>query len=693
MRCVVMLNTNDRITPRSLPLLGYKSGGHCKIIIQSRSDITNTPKRILGKSENILTGFMTFVEPYEIINNYCRSLSVIIEIPIHTTNDINHMEYVFYNTTKVPIITLQCILPHTQTFQTLDEVESKFNVLWNSNQGTPILSQFVKHYIPNVLLNTKRTSSNLTFYGKMNYHQYTLLASICSGNHLVTATAPAGTGKTHIISNAVLNGIKHGKTFLIICPTHASCDAFLDNLHHWDPTMNEVLLLRSPSDTINYPDKYNRSDNHYFNQMIDQLYATMDDTDKDIINVYKKCKTEYINLLENAPTPWTDTFMVKIDLKLTHLFITYSMLPSILMKYIKPKIFVSTIDYILGNVDQDYIRNGFDTIIMDDASHIQTYSALILLSKFPNSNICYLGDLTQISQHHLIDTSINEYDKILSSPILQIMKDNIFSQKFELAHNYRSHPQIVEILSVNFYNNELESKTYEMDYRSENIVFTDIEDPNPIYNPHTYPFYLFDISENSSPYSSKLPYKLKEASAIAILLLYLHKSGTSLDKIAVICLHEAQLNEVSTTVTNIFKQYYDHLLTNIPITDVENDFNFEKLIDSLSITTYKTYHGKEIDYVIISTSTSNNLSTKVMANLHDQKPRICSSISRSKKGFFIIGDSKHLGLHCDWSNVIEYLRTRNLVIPFNKQILTTTFKHTLEDSLFVDEWLDKINSL
>uniref|UniRef100_A0A0N5B2L6 AAA_11 domain-containing protein n=1 Tax=Strongyloides papillosus TaxID=174720 RepID=A0A0N5B2L6_STREA len=64
--------------------------------------------------------------------------------------------------------------------------------------------------------------------------------------------------------------------------------------------------------------------------------------------------------------------------------------------YVNPNVIIMTTHLALAGKIDKYEMTGFDYIFMDDASYISTTTALIILSKFPNSKVCYLGDSQQL---------------------------------------------------------------------------------------------------------------------------------------------------------------------------------------------------------------------------------------------------------------------------------------------------------
>uniref|UniRef100_A0A0N5B4M1 AAA_12 domain-containing protein n=1 Tax=Strongyloides papillosus TaxID=174720 RepID=A0A0N5B4M1_STREA len=674
----IEFNANERIPIRSLDSLGYKTGGICDIKITyffKQHDVHTT--RLFGKTSNILTGYITFIEPISTRSDYCDRLNLIATIPFSNDNDINHAVYCFSNTPQIKCILLKCKLQYNIPFNSRDKAVEQLNKLYETKHGTPLLYEFMKGFYTDVELDENNNSFAIHHYGIRDIQQSQLISAICSDTLLVTATGAAGTGKTHCIITAVLNGIHHGKTFLIVCPNNKSCDSLLDTLFKWEPYLLPVLLLRSDSDLVTHPDKYDRSERYYFEELLYNFIDTMDDTDKEIVLKYKEYKSSYDTLRERAPTTYTREYLYNLDFSLRQLSIVESMLPGLVMRYCRPKLLVTTTNYILNDIKQEYTTPGIDTIIFEDASQITTSIALLILSKFPNSNVRYLGDWNQLPPPELYDPTLNDYEKTVSMPILKWMNNNKFTHKFELENNHRSHPQIVNFLSTLFYNNSLDAMTLENDYNFENIIFKNVYDSQTEQTSKIHPYYFFNIPHMSNQSTRTSSHDVKEATSIAILLLYLKTAGIEKNRIAIMCLHDAQVRTIQSELDNFLTNYASHLFIEVHANTIQEDLIIQDLRNFSSIGTPDSFQGQDFDYVIISTSTSKETSSEILKEFYELKIRICNSISKAKLGFFILGDCDTLKVNPYWMNIISYMKSKDTIRPFQMSSLREIFHRRL----------------
>uniref|UniRef100_A0A0N5C2M0 AAA_12 domain-containing protein n=1 Tax=Strongyloides papillosus TaxID=174720 RepID=A0A0N5C2M0_STREA len=690
----VLFPPKDKIHSSSIITLGYNAGQPCELTFQSRSEKKLIEHLFNGTSRHIVTGYMTFAKPITHDGGFCSRVDVSIDIPYDTNDDINNVQFYLHKLLKTSTITFKCMPPRNLGFSSPNEAEIELSSLWCTNLGKAILTQFLPDYFPEMKLVQQMNCRVPAHINKLDISQSRLLTNICADTLLMTCIAPAGSGKTQTLTSTILTGIQLGKKYLFVGPTNKSCDAFMERLFSWEPSFNEILLLRSRCSMIRHPDVYNRSELHFFQRGLVYISNDMDEKDFKLYEAYLAQKNYYKKLKANAPENWTKDFINDLNesTKMLHKFESY--LPSLIMKYIKPKVFVSTIDMIIGGVNDSYIKDGIDYIVMDESSQVRISTALILLSKLPRSKICFLGDTKQLTPFDLHGVPLDRHEHLLSLPVLNFMKNNQIAHHFILYNNYRSHPKLVEMVSKLFYNGQLHSHITNRHYNFHPIKFERcMHKSSPPCN-SIYPFYGFHVSHPSAKHVSGSTYNPGEAGSISLFLLYLFNAGFNPSSIAVISLYKAQVNKLSETFYTTLDEYIAHTKTSNTIsTQNNNRYNIQDIKRNLFIDTVDAFQGHEKDFVIISTSRSTARPTDKKTDFYESENRICVALTRPKIGFFLFGDTTMMKESDTWSHVIHYMEERNTIKPYTTETLAEIFGQNTPDESFAAKYINNLSTL
>uniref|UniRef100_A0A0N5B4M2 AAA_12 domain-containing protein n=1 Tax=Strongyloides papillosus TaxID=174720 RepID=A0A0N5B4M2_STREA len=672
----ILFSVDEKIPSSSLITLGYNAGRPCKLTFQSRSD-TPTSKRLFKKSPKYtVTGYLTFAKPFTIQNGLCYSVDVSIDIPHDDNEDINNVHFYLRKLLTMSTITFKCIPPRNLAFTSKENAEIGLTNLWSSNIGSTILSRLLPNYSKTLDLKTSPSFVTIKHGDKLDNLQSQLCASIFAGNLIVTCIAPAGSGKTQTIVSTVLTGIETGKKYIFVGPTNKSCDAFMNRLYSWEPTFNRILLIRSKSAMIRHPDIHNRSELYYFRKGLYYLRDEMTENDRQIIITYYNMKNIYKDLKSTPPDTWTKEYINTLNNVVKMISDLEDKLPYLIMKYVKPKIFVCTIDMLVGGLHNDYTKINIDYIIMDESSQVRLSTAMILLSKMPNSKICLIGDNKQLPPFDLHGVALDLYEQKLSTPILTFMQQTEVALKLFLAHNYRSHPQLVQLFSDLFYDGRLNCQTKDNDYNFLRIKFmTNISKTTP-FNKAVYPYYGFQIYHPSVKHMSGSTYN----------------PGLDPENIAVICMYKAQVNTISKT----FCKTLDNYLTYTSRSDfigTNNNITTNQIRHKLAMDTVDAFQGHEKEFVIISTSRTTGRPDDKSTNFYESENRICVALTRPKTGFFLFGDIKRMYESDTWKNVVDYMDRHRTFKAFDIETLNKIFNNVSPDTKFLNDFMDDKSEL
>uniref|UniRef100_A0A0N5C2L8 AAA_12 domain-containing protein n=1 Tax=Strongyloides papillosus TaxID=174720 RepID=A0A0N5C2L8_STREA len=674
-RGYVLFNSLDQIKPSSLITMGYNAGNPCKISFLNRSVQRNNPY-LFDHNETIhsVSGYMTFAKPYNINNNVCTGVDVTVDVPYDDNDDINKLSFYMRSLYKTSSIEFKCIPSGITPFIDQDDAVEKLRYFWRSNISIPLLSFLKENYSSDITFRQMSYSGNLLYDETLDECQRDLANSICSGTKLITCLAPAGCGKTQSICSALLTGVAQGKKYLVVGPTNKSCEAILDRLFTWDPDTKAVLSLKSRCAMVRYPDKYNRSDIYYYRQGLDLITSQMTHDDRRLLDNYKRYKADYGSLKNSPPTVLDKDYFNRLNNAKSRLKNAETLLPELIMTYIKPKIIVCTIDLLVVGIPKAYTQCGFDNIIVDEASQVRCSTAILLLNLFPDSRICYLGDMNQLPPYALYKVTLDEKELLLSRPILQYMKDSEHGKTILLKYNYRSHPQLVKFVSDLFYDGSQYPKKNLQDCDTEMISFKTDEDDT---NQQIYPYYLFNINYPSNQHPSGSTYNRGEAMCIGLVLLFLHSINYDPDEVVVISMYKAQVNTIHRKMVEIFDDYQSYMNADDSLKQQMEDFKYtlDNYRNKIVIDTVDGFQGHEKNIVLISTTRSTANPEDAKTEFYELKNRICVALTRPKIGFFLFGDVT-LMKQCDtWGKVASRMENENTVLTFDHTNLLNIFQN------------------
>lgn len=463
----------------------------------------------------------------------------------------------------------------------------------------------------------------------LNKNQSTALNKSISANKFHIIKGPPGTGKTHTIVEIIKKLYAGGNRILLTTHTHIAIDNILEKL---DQLPDDEILRVGNRDKIN-----------------PRLYRYHTDEKIKRHPLYKKIQALKINNAKlSRQINNTSTNVITSDEN--HIYDNHNKSASIFNRIISKFYHSSNNDYVINN-SSSYERNikihesisknndlideienliindvydkskiiastvlsssaslmkniEFDYVIMDEASQVPTYLALLALLK--TDKFILIGDDKQLqpitSKHYSFLTK-----SIFNYMIEKYPKDYTF-----LNIQYRMNPEISNIVSKLYYDNRLLSyienihKKLKLTY-SSNILLD--ESPITFINTSNVDYYESNVNGGCC--------NRFEAQLILTIIDALIKNNVSPSEIGIITPYRKQ------------KLYIHKQLTKKNM-DIECD------------TIYR-FQGREKDVIIISFCKSNpkNL-TKFQKRFLSDENQLNVSITRSRKKLIIIGDESLL---------------------------------------------------
>lgn len=461
----------------------------------------------------------------------------------------------------------------------------------------------------------------------LNTNQQLALNNSISTDKFHIIKGPPGTGKTHSIVEIIKYLYMNNYRILITTHTHIAIDNILEKL---DDLPEEKILRIGSKDKIN-PKLYHyhidsKLKKHPSYQIIKDLelrnkllkenqkkYERLADDDGYVLfrkdnhkSLIRRIISKFYNIDNNQYR------LQDIDAKLITSNIIEEIsnnndrideLKQIITRYVyqQAQIIASTVLSSSSALTKDM---EFDYVIMDEASQVPTYLALIALLK--TDKFILIGDDMQLQPITI------SYDSFLTKSIFNHMIDKYPNDYTFLNIQYRMNPKISDISSKLYYDNRLKShesnnhKKLELKYDNHLLL-----DDSPITLIDTSNVEYYQLNTDGGCINEH------EAQLIMSIIDALVSNDITCDEIGIITPYKKQ------------KNYIIGLLENKGL-DIECD------------TIYR-FQGREKDVILISfCKSSRRLLNNFQKKFLSQKNQLNVSITRARKKLIIIADKSLL---------------------------------------------------
>ncbi len=456
--------------------------------------------------------------------------------------------------------------------------------------------------------------------------------------HLIQG--PPGTGKTHTIVEIIKQLYKMNNKILITTHTHIALDNILERLN--DVADEQILRIGQKSQVTSKVTKYtmeNQIKQHVmFNEILEKeklitnlskknykLSPTMNVQDKhenilskifSRIFQIKNIENTNDNLVRNEVNVDNTERLNELKLEVENIKqnIQYDILQT-------TKIFASTVlsssSYLTKDIDFDYV-------IMDEASQVPVYLALIPLMK--TTKFILIGDNKQLQP-----IRNNNASYLLNKSIFNLLIDKYPDNFTFLNIQYRMNQEISDIASKLYYDGRLltgDNVKYQKIILNNHKSF--LLDDNPLSIIDTSNI-NFDESNVSGGCCNKY-----ESEIILNLLSNLKCNGISLDEIGIITPYKKQ------------KLYIQKLLR-------KNELNVE-------CDTIYRFQGREKDVILVSFCKSSPKSlTKFQKNFLADENQLNVSITRSRKKLILVGNFDMIKSADNIKKLIDRISEENIL--------------------------------
>ena len=234
-----------------------------------------------------------------------------------------------------------------------------------------------------------------------------------------------------------------------------------------------------------------------------------------------------------------------------------------------------------------------------------------------NEQLCPTSNLYKLGKHYNMNVSL--FERLVNNDIPRV----------RLNVQHRMRPEI-SFFMKHFYDDLIDNecvKSFEnIKGISENMFFIDHRAKE-------------DGDEESQTKSN-----IYEAEYLTRLCDYLLKQNYAAEKITILVAYGGQLFLMKKTVTE-----FANKLNVTPHPDLEK----------VRITPIDNYQGEENDIILLSLVRSNNHNSIGFLSISN---RVCVAMSRAKKGFYLIGNFKHLAQNSKlWSNIVFNAEKKQLI--------------------------------
>ncbi|WP_323735470.1 AAA domain-containing protein [Methanosphaera sp. ISO3-F5] len=456
--------------------------------------------------------------------------------------------------------------------------------------------------------------------------------------HLIQG--PPGTGKTHTIVEIIRQLYKNNNRILITTHTHIALDNIIERLTDIDD--EQILRIGQKSQVTSKVIKYTMENQIKQHNMFDEIIekekliadlsknslnfsatSNVSDTHESIIS---KIFSQIIKIKNNKITDdnlVSDGHTIDNTDRINELKLEIENIKKNIQSDIlhTTKIFASTVlsssSYLTKDIDFDYV-------IMDEASQVPVYLALIPLMK--TTKFILIGDNKQLQP---IQNNNSSY--LLNKSIFNLLIDKYPDNFTFLNIQYRMNQEISDIASKLYYDGRLLTGD---NVKNQKIILNNhksfLLDDNPLSIIDTSNI-NFDESNVSGGCCNKY-----ESEIILNLLSNLKCNGISLDEIGIITPYKKQ------------KLYIQKLLR-------KNELNVE-------CDTIYRFQGREKDVILVSFCKSSPKSlTKFQKNFLADENQLNVSITRSRKKLILIGNFDMIKSADNIKKLIDRISEENIL--------------------------------
>lgn len=558
-----------------------------------------------------------------------NNLEVSIDKPVNITNnspvEINKEEAIllknnnkqlileiknssnFYITQEVSIHNIQkhIIIHKLQELKTTIE-DNKINT---NNKET--LAVLFDKYQPTYI------NCNITNFNNLNKNQKIAVKKSVSCNKFHIIQGPPGTGKTHTIVEIIKQLYKQNLRILLTAHTHIALDNIIEKLDTIPSC--DILRLGNKSKISNNTLKYTIDEHIKEDILYEQIlkreteikYLQHQSEENFHFNLTEKYDESLLSKIFNKLIPTKNmkdshqqngenTITTKYNNRIYELEVEIEKIKENIQSNLLKKIpiiastVLSSSSYLTKNIEFDYV-------IMDEASQVPLYLALIPLMK--TNKFILIGDDKQLQP-----ITNNNASLLLNKSIFNLLVEKYSQYPTFLNVQYRMNKQISDISSKLYYNNQL--KTYSK-IKNQQIK---LEHTNILLNnsPVTY-IDTANMNYNEANISGGCCNKYESELVLSL----------------VVSLINMNFNEES---IGIITPYRKHKLYIQKLLEKENI--------SIETDTIYRFQGREKDIILMCFCKSfPGILSKFQDRFLSNKNQLNVSITRSRKKIIIIGDS------------------------------------------------------
>lgn len=503
------------------------------------------------------------------------------------------------------------------------------------------ISQENKETLNVILGNEKIEYSNKKFnVNKLNKNQTKAVIKALQSDKFHLIQGPPGTGKTHTIIEIIKQLYENNNKILITTHTHIALDNILERLNNINE--KEILRIGDKCKVTPQVSKYtmeNQIKRHeLYHEIIEKedLIKNLSENNQKSIpltNLYYEHETllsklfrfifqiknnDYArdNIGEKTISPDNNNPINELKLEIDN--IKKNIQNDILKG---TKIFASTVLSSSSFLTKDL---DFDYVIMDEASQVPVYLALIPLMK--TTKFILIGDNKQLQP---IQNNNSSYT--LNKSIFNLLIDKYPNNYTFLNIQYRMNQEISDIASNLYYDGRLltgeNNKNQKIDLKNHKSFLLDEEAITVIDTSN--------VNYNETSVSGGCCNKY-ESDIILNLVHHLKCNNIPLDEIGIITPYKKQ----KFFIQNVLR-------TKGFVVECDTIYRFQ---------------GREKDVIIVSFCKSSNKSlTKFQQNFLADENQLNVSITRSRKKLILIGDFDMIGMAYNINNLLGEISQENII--------------------------------
>lgn len=502
------------------------------------------------------------------------------------------------------------------------------------------ISQENKETLNVIFANEKSNYSKTRFnVHNLNKNQKKAVIKSLQSNKFHLIQGPPGTGKTHTIIEIINQLYKNNNKILVTTHTHIALDNILERLNNINE--KEILRLGEKSKVSSQVSKYTmenqikqhglyyeimekeeaiknlQKNNHKHNSIIDPN-TEHENTISKLFRYIFKIKNNFTNdnTIENHISIKASNSINELKLEIDS--IKKNIQNDILNN---TKIFASTVISSSSFITKDI---DFDYVIMDEASQVPVYLALIPLMK--TTKFILIGDNKQLQP---IQNTNSSYT--LNKSIFNLLIDKYSENYTFLNIQYRMNHEISDISSKLYYDGRLltgeNNKNQKIELKNSKSFLLD-EEAITVIDTSNVNFNEISVSGGCcNKYESDL---------VLTLVSNLRQNDIPLDEIGIITPYKKQ------------KLFIKKLLS-------QKELNVE-------CDTIYRFQGREKDVIIVSFCKSSNKSlTKFQKNFLADENQLNVSLTRSRKKLILIGDFDMVRMAHNINSLFNEISKENII--------------------------------